>query len=124
MISGQRLVRKLCLNCRVAYKPSAEILGTLELTTDEKTMFYKPGGCDQCRSSGYKGRTVITELIEMKPAILDLIMKGGSNDDLRKLAVEMGMQTLRLNGICKAKEGATSVEEVLRVTSPEMGVKT
>ena len=124
MISAQRLVRKLCLDCRVPYAPSQEILESLNLPKMDKYTFYKPGGCDRCRSSGYKGRTVITELFEMRPAILDLIMRGGSNDELRDLTREMGMQTLRDNGITKAKEGISSLEEVLRVTSPEKGIKT
>ena len=62
---------------------------------------------------------MINELFEMKPAILDLIMKGGSGEELRQLAREMGMRTLREDGIEKVKEGITTVEEIMRVTSPE-----
>ena len=119
MISAQRLVRKLCPTCRVPYTPDAEIFESLHLSNKEKLTFYRAKGCNQCNSTGFKGRTVISELFEMKPQILELISKGASNEDLRQLAREMGMVTLRGNGVEKIKEGLTTVEEVLRVTSPD-----
>lgn len=119
MISAQRLVRKLCTFCRTSYSPEQELLESLNLPPKEKFTFYRPKGCERCRFMGYKSRTVITELFEMKPAILDHIVKGGPNDELRGLAREMGMTTLRENGVLKVKEGITAAEEVLRVTSPE-----
>ncbi len=122
MISAQRLVRKLCTFCRTPYSPEQELLESLELPLKDKYTFYQPKGCERCRFTGYKGRTVITELFEMKPEILNQIVKGGSNDDLRGLAREMGMLTLRENGVLKIKDGITAAEEVLRVTSPEKAV--
>lgn len=119
MISAQRLVRKLCTLCRTPHSPEPELLESLGLPVKDKLTFYRPKGCERCRFTGYKGRTVIAELFEMKPAILDHIVKGGSNDELRGLAREMGMTTLRENGVLKVKEGITAAEEVLRVTSSE-----
>lgn len=119
MISAQRLVRKLCSVCRTPYSPDSEVRELLELPPNEEFKFYRSNGCDHCRFSGYKGRTVITELFEVKSAILDLIVKGGNNEELRRLVRETGMRTLRECGIAKVKEGITAVEEVLRVTNAE-----
>lgn len=119
MISAQRLVRKLCPLCRSPYTAERELLESLGIGGKEKLTFYRPKGCEQCRSTGFKGRTVITELFELKPPILDLIMKGGSAEAIRGRARECGMTTLRENGIEKVRQGITAVEEVLRVTSPD-----
>ena len=119
MISAQRLVRKLCSFCRSPYQPEPELLEILGLPTRQKMTFYRSQGCERCRSTGFKGRTVITELFEMKPAILELVARGGSGEELRRLAREQGMKTLRESGIEKVMEGITSAEEILRVTSPE-----
>ncbi len=119
LISAQRLVRKLCPSCRSPYIPDAGLLKSIGVERPTKATFYRPKGCRQCRHSGYKGRSVITELFELRPAVLDLIMKGVSGQELRRTVREMGMKTLRENGFEKAKEGLTSLEEVLRTTSPE-----
>lgn len=119
MISAQRLVRKLCPVCRTSYLPTPELLESLDLKLKEKNNFYRPKGCRQCRSTGFKGRVVISEIFELKTAMVDLIMKGGSGAEIRNLAREMGMKTLRESGIEKVLAGITSVEEVLRVTNPE-----
>lgn len=119
MITAQRLVRKLCPLCRSSYLPEPELLQSLGILLGEKKNFFRAKGCKQCRSTGFKGRVAISELFELKPAILDLIMKGGSGEELRRLAREMGMKTLRESGIEKVREGVTSAEEVIRVTSPE-----
>ena len=118
MISAQRLVRQLCTICKHPYLPDSELLNSLGLNLHEKMTFFQPKGCRQCRN-GFAGRTVITELFELKPPITDLVLRGGSGEELRVLAREKGMQTLRENGIQKAVAGLTSIEEVLRVTSPE-----
>ena len=119
MISAQRLVRKLCMVCRSPYLPDPQLLESLDLSLKEKKNFYRPKGCKQCRSTGFKGRIVISEIFELKTNMLELIMKEGSGEEIRKLARDMGMKTLRESGIEKALAGITSVEEVLRVTNPE-----
>lgn len=118
LISAQRLVRKLCRFCKSPYTPEGELRKSLGLTKGELT-FYRFKGCLQCRNSGFNGRMVITELFEMKPAVLDLIMKGASGEELRQRAREMGMRTLREDGVEKVKAGITTIEEILRVTTAE-----
>lgn len=120
-ISAQRLVRKLCTQCRTPYSADEPLLKPLGLNGREKADFFKPKGCERCRGSGYRGRTVISELFEMKPPIPDLIVTGASHDELRRAVIKNGMRTLRESGIQKAKEGVTSIEEILRVTSTQSG---
>jgi len=124
MISAQRLVRKLCPNCKVAYSPEKGVLRSLRLTGDEKASFYRTKGCSHCRNSGFIGRTVITELFEMKPAILDMIVRENTGEELRELARKNGMKTIRESGLEKAMAGVTTIEEVLRVTSSESLLQT
>lgn len=119
IISAQRLVRKLCTTCRVPYTPEEKLLKSLGLSPREKWTFYRTKGCSHCRSTGMKGRTVITELFEIGPEIRSLIMRGASNQEIRLAAREMGMRTLRESGLEKVKTGLTTVEEIVRVTSPE-----
>lgn len=123
MISAQRLVRKICTSCRVAYKPETALLEALGLLPGEPGPFYRAPGCGHCRSSGFEGRTVVSEIFELNPAIRDLIMRGAASDEIRDKARELGMTTLRENGIQKIKEGITSAEEILRVTSAESFLK-
>lgn len=124
MISAQRLVRRLCLTCREPYTPGPELLESLGLAPRGGPTFYRAKGCNQCRSMGLKGRTVITELFEMTQPIQDLIMRGASNEEIRRGARENGMKTLRESGIEKVLQGETSAEEVTRVTSPEPVLRT
>lgn len=119
MISAQRLVRKACTSCRIAYKPEPLLLEALGLPSGEKGPFYRAPGCGHCRLSGFQGRTVITEIFELNPTIRNLIMRGAASDEIREKARGLGMSTLRENGIQKMKEGITSAEEILRVTSAE-----
>ena len=119
MITAQRLVRKLCPSCRIPYTPEADYLKSLGFAGAKKAVFYRSNGCNQCRSTGFAGRTVITELFEMKPQILELVMKEASGETIRRAAREMGMKTIRENGFEKVTEGLTTLEEILRVTSPE-----
>lgn len=119
LISAQRLVRKLCTACKTAYVPDEAFLKSAAISVEKGITFYRAEGCGQCRKTGYRGRTVITELFEMKPNILEMIMKSASNEEIRRSAREMGMKTIRESGIEKLKEGVTTIEEILRVTSPE-----
>lgn len=128
MISAQRLVRRLCPICREPYAPEPTLLETLGIfsSTDkkDKLVFYRPVGCNQCRFMGFKGRTVITEIFEMRPEIRDFIMRGATNEELRELARKYGMKTLWESGIDKIRQGATSLEEVVRVASAESNFET
>jgi len=116
MISAQRLVRRLCPRCRVAYDPEPSLYKLLELDPQKKIRLWKAKGCSQCRQMGYQGRSVITEILEMKPDILDMIMQGASPDLIKESARKHGMNTLRESAVQKALAGETSIEEVFRVT--------
>ncbi len=120
MISAQRLLRRLCSKCRSPYDVEVSVLRDLGADTS-RTTFYKPKGCPSCRGTGYTGRTVITELLEMEPPILELIMKGATSEAIKVKARELGMTTLRECALRKAADGDTSLEEVYRVTAEDSG---
>ena len=117
-IIAQRLVRKLCDNCKVSYKPTASNLSKLRLTDGIKDVeFYRAEGCFQCRNTGYKGRNGIYEIMAVDEEIRELTLNGASVDQIKRAAIKNGMRNLRYDGIRKAMKGMTSVEEVLRVTN-------
>lgn len=120
MISAQRLVRRLCSRCRYAEDVEPHLIELLKIDT-KKPVFYKGRGCPECRQSGYKGRTVITEILQMTPEVRALIMQGASAEEIKEHARKHGMTTLRECAIKKALEGETSLEEVFRVTSEDQG---
>ncbi len=123
MISAQRLVRRLCPRCRVAYELEPEMVQTLHLDSKKQHQFWKARGCTQCRQLGYQGRSVVTEILEMRPEILHLIMQGASVDQIKHKAHEHGMKTLRESALQKALAGETSLEEVFRVTTEDQATK-
>jgi type IV pilus assembly protein PilB len=86
------------------------------LGLDGFTTVYKPGGCDECRGTGYKGRTAIFEIMSVTEEIRRAVMTGATSDDLRAMAIRQGMRTLRVSGAKKVKDGITSADEVLSVT--------
>lgn len=117
-ILAQRLVRKVCMNCREEYTPPREILEDLELTSEQIRghRFYRGAGCEVCNNTGYKGRVGLFELMIMNDEMRDMIMNNVSTDDLRKAAQRFGMVTLREAGLNFVQEGVTSLEEVIRET--------
>ena len=119
MISAQRLVRRLCPQCREIDMIDPKLLPSLGLKSDRPGVFYKAQGCSQCRQTGYKGRTVITELLQMTPEVRELVMKNENAESIKVFAQKHGMTTLRESAIAKALEGETSLEEVFRVTTEE-----
>jgi len=116
-VLAQRLARTICTNCREAYAPPVEALHRLGLKPEqgEEILFYRGKGCDRCKGSGYKGRYGIFELMPMSEAIRELVLKGASADQIRQQAVAEGMKTLADDGILKVLEGATTIDELLRV---------
>ncbi len=117
-IIAQRLVRKLCDNCKVSYKPTASNLSELRLKDESKDIkFYRAEGCLQCRNTGYKGRNGIYEIMAVDEEIRELTLNGASADQIKRAAIKNGMRNLRYDGIRKAMQGMTSVEEVLRLTN-------
>lgn len=118
---AQRLVRKLCLDCREQYTPVDEIADKFGLyTADGKAAaIYKPKGCQNCMNTGYKGRMAIVECLDMTPGIKELIFEKAHESLIEKEARRGGMRTLRQNGISAVLDGVTSLEEVLRLTVDE-----
>lgn len=114
MVVAQRLMRRLCQDCKEAYEPSKEQLAELKLKAD---LLYRPKGCAKCNQIGYKGRLPIIELMAVNSKIRQLIGRRASYQELRQAAIESGMETLFQNGMRKAEKGLTSLEEVLSKTS-------
>lgn len=114
---AQRLVRKLCANCKEAYQPTPEILRNLGLDPKKKVTFYKPVGCNDCNKLGYRGRIALFEVMTMTDAVARLTMERAATLEIRKQAEKDGMQLLLSDGIRKIESGLTSVEEVLSVAT-------
>ncbi|MCK4628764.1 MAG: type II/IV secretion system protein, partial [Sedimentisphaerales bacterium] len=117
-IVGQRLVRKICNNCRTAFQPTEEALMELELTPDKVAgkQFYYGKGCDYCNNTGYKGRMGLYEIMELDDDIRESIMQRSSTNILRDKALKKGMSALRESGITAILEGLTTIEEVVKET--------
>ena len=115
---AQRLVRKICPNCREEFHPEPELFQRLGIE-DEGTPFYHGVGCDRCKRRGYMGRAAIIEVLPVSEQIRRLIIKRASAAVVKNQAISEGMKTLRMVGIDKAKEGVTTLEEVLRSTSED-----
>jgi len=117
-ILAQRLVRRICTQCREETRPSEEMILQMELTLDEaKDMkFYKGMGCDLCNNTGYKGRVGLFELMIITDEMRDMIMENASVDILRDHAKSNGMVPLRDAGMAFMQQGVTTAEEVLRET--------
>lgn len=116
-VIAQRLVRRLCPDCKEPYKLSAS-LGE-ELGIERGLTVFRPRGCQQCAQTGYRGRVGICEFLEVTDKIKEVILSGGSEADLKREAKNSGMRSLREEGLLKFKKGLTSLEEVLRVTYQE-----
>ncbi len=117
-ILAQRLVRRICTNCREEVVPGADVLADLELTTDQTVgkTFYRGRGCEKCNRSGYKGRLGLFELLLMNDDLRDMVMRNASTEDLREAARKAGMVTLRDSGMQGIFAGLTTAEEVIRET--------
>ena len=115
-VLAQRLVRKLCLSCREPYGPTAELCERLGLTDGADATLYRPAGCPACNGTGYRGRTMISELMPMTDANRPLVLRHAEARELQAEAIRGGMQTMYLHGLKKALAGVTTIEEVIRVT--------
>ncbi|HDZ22782.1 hypothetical protein LCGC14_0320970 [marine sediment metagenome] len=116
-VLAQRLVRKICTDCKEPYDPPSNIRRAVEQIAGEVETFYRGEGCEKCRKSGYRGRLGIYELLIPNETFQEKMVVGGSLMDLYHTAVEGGMTTLRQDGMQKVKAGITTVEEVFRVTA-------
>ncbi len=117
-VLGQRLLRRICPNCRVSYKPSQAVLNQLGIKEADigSKQFYTGQGCDACNDTGYRGRQGLFELLDMSNPIRDLIAQRAATVVLKQKAQELGMRTLREDGIRNIFEGITTIEEVLKYT--------
>lgn len=118
LVLAQRLARKVCPECKVVEDVPPEALLELGVGEDEVGTFpcYRGRGCPACSGTGYRGRIALYEVMPMKDEIRELVLVGASASELKREAIRLGMTTLRRSGINKLKEGAISVEEVLRST--------
>jgi type IV pilus assembly protein PilB len=118
LILAQRLARRICSQCKEEIKLPEQTLITAGFTPSElatlKTFHGK--GCNTCTDTGYKGRVALYEVMPVGEAIRELILQGGTADEIKRKAIESGMRTLRMAGLQKVREGSTTVEEVVGTT--------
>ena len=119
MACAQRLVRRVCSNCRDQFVPEPEVIAKLGLQETKDATFYRGTGCDRCKGRGYLGRVAIIEALPLSESVRRLIIKRASAAIIKNQAMSEGMKTLRMVGVEKALEGITTLEEIWRVTSED-----
>jgi type IV pilus assembly protein PilB len=120
-IISQRLVRKICENCKTAFEPSEAQLMELQLTPEDvkDKQFYYGRGCSKCNNTGYRGRTGVFEIMVFNDEIRDLVMNQASTAVLRAAGQKNGMRMLRDNGMILIYDGITTIDEVVKETIME-----
>jgi type IV pilus assembly protein PilB len=120
-VVAQRLVRRICSNCKAEYTPTLEQLMELELKPEDVQgrIFYYGKGCEACNNTGYRGRQGLYEIMMLDDDMRDMIIKKASTQVLRQAAKERGMRTLRHSGLMAIYDGVTTIEEVVRETIVE-----
>jgi len=118
LICAQRLVRRICSNCKEPSPLPPAALAKVGFSPDDarSIVIHKGAGCEKCNNTGYKGRVGLYEVMDLTDEVKELVLVGASSLELRKKAVEEGMITLRQSGLRKIKDGMTTLEEVLRET--------
>ena len=120
-VLAQRLVRRICPDCRKSYQPHPEQLRELGITEKNfskiKRSFYRGEGCDKCRQTGYRGRIGIHELLKITEGLKNTILKSSDSTTIKKQGLKEKMITLRRDGVNKILHGLTTVEEILSITS-------
>jgi general secretion pathway protein E len=126
-IIAQRLVRKVCPHCKKVIEPTPHELRELGLgdvkrsgSAEDGGRFFVGEGCERCFQTGYRGRTGIYEMLLINEEIQDMIYKRETAGTMKKVALEAGMQTLRMDGARKVLAGVTTISEVLRVTQADV----
>ncbi|HEU4562531.1 MAG TPA: type IV-A pilus assembly ATPase PilB [Longimicrobium sp.] len=118
LITAQRLVRRICSNCKEEVTYPDEYLNAASISDDDRsTPFYRGKGCDTCGGSGYKGRQGLYEVMAMSPTLRRMILQGASTAELQAQAISEGMLTLRMDGMLKVRKGITTLEEVIKETA-------
>ncbi len=117
---AQRLVRKICPECKTSYSPSQAVLAELGVNGGEKLQLSRGRGCSECYDSGFKGRTGIYELMEMSDSLRTLVLNNPTVDTIQEHLRSNGRVTMKDFGYDKVREGETTLEEIQRVTTVEM----
>ena len=117
-VLAQRLIRKICTSCRTAYEPSEQVLASLGLSIHDigDKNFHYGKGCEACNQTGYKGRKGIYELLKISDPIREMINDRAPGILIRQKAIELGMTTLREDGLRSIYDGLTTIEEVVKYT--------
>jgi type IV pilus assembly protein PilB len=120
-VQAQRLVRKICANCKVPTdtpKDELRLLGAKDQEIDTATCF-KGAGCERCNNTGYKGRIAVYEVMTFNEPLRELVLQGASSVELKSEAIRQGMRTLRMSGVSKVCLGVTTWDEVGRITAAD-----
>ena len=119
LICAQRLVRRICRQCRQSAEPPVESLIDAGFSPSEapEILTYRGRGCDACNHTGYKGRVGLFEVMEIGDGLRERILRGGTAAQLKQMAIQEGMITLRASGLQKIRDGVTTLEEILRETA-------
>jgi len=123
LIMAQRLARKVCQECKQPIKVPEQSLLDLGLKAEEirGLTLYKGTGCRNCADTGYRGRVALYEVMPFWDGLKELVLNGASAAEMKMEAIKLGMQSLRMSGINKMKDGVTTIDEVLRVTAADRG---
>jgi type IV pilus assembly protein PilB len=124
LIAAQRLVRRICENCKEPADISAEALINLGVDPAEVGSAFLPlhgKGCANCNETGYRGRLAIYEIMVMHEPLKELVLRGASTVEMKREAVKLGMSTLRMSALQKVRDGVTTIEETVRVTDADKG---
>jgi type IV pilus assembly protein PilB len=121
LIMAQRLIRRICAGCKEQTVLHPEVLEELGLKENEAKdlVVYEGAGCVECNNTGYKGRQGVYEVMPISTGIRDLILDRAPTSEIKSLAVQEGMLTLRAHGLIKLRAGLTTAEEVLKETSKD-----
>jgi type II secretory ATPase GspE/PulE/Tfp pilus assembly ATPase PilB-like protein len=122
-VMAQRLVRTICPNCREPYEPTKGVMKKWGLEGRKDVALYRGKGCDFCKGTGFRGRTGLYELMICDDEIREMILTNASQVVLRQKAREKGMKTLSDDGVVKALQGITTLEEVARVCEEHIELK-
>jgi type IV pilus assembly protein PilB len=124
IIAAQRLVRRICENCKEPVEVNADALINLGVdSTDIGAGFatYRGRGCANCNGTGYRGRLAIYEVMVLHDVLKEMILRAASTIELKREAVKLGMSTLRMSALQKVRDGLTTIEETARVTDTDKG---
>jgi type IV pilus assembly protein PilB len=121
VVVAQRLCRRICEHCKVEQVTSKEELMAcgFAASSAEKVKIYKGAGCENCNNTGYKGRVAIYEVLDLSPAVKDLILRNVSADELKKQGIKDGMKTLRMSALTKVAQGLTTLDEAVTNSSSD-----